>query len=275
MIVNSWDTVSRRCKPFYIAFDAITNYTIGFNNSPGNPFPDTPQAYSFDLLAFPPVFDILSITGFNTGIAIDDYALGTVDMQYKDNQQSASGSMAFYSSPDADLRWNELQISASLGDTTSKGFPASFFVINSGNPVNTGTWHNLGASDTGQLLVDIFFKNFAQIVANYRNNLRGNVIFDNTLQYFHSVEDEDGTLYIQLGHTFDIKKNSYQTDMEGMADLGVVITPIHTLPTKPYVTPIGTPPVPAIVHPMVSIGKTTPVKPISVVTTIANPAFPL
>jgi len=374
LIQKSWNGSS--CTPFYIAFDAVSNYTIGFNNSPGNPFPDTPQPYSFDLVAYPAVFNTVVPSGLNTPAAVDDYALCNVDMQYKNNAQSATNSVSFYSSPDASLRWNELVINASIGDTSSTGFPGSFSVA-SGN--NTGTWHALGAlpylfdtstssgspssgylrfnnatlasvthiyiNDTdfnsnndsslfaslstgasltvsdlssgtavvftvssvtadsgyydigvsvvsssgafsgsdnlqfiylsGQLLVDVFFGKFAQIVANYRNNLRGNVIYDNTLQFFHSIEDEDGTLYIQLGHTFEPKPNKYQTDMEGMADLGVTITPIHTLPTKPFVkvVPIPTPPGP--IHPIISAGTLTPVKAVSLTTTTANTAYPI
>jgi hypothetical protein len=262
------------CNPFYIAFDTSSNYTNGFNIASNNPFPDTPQAYWFDCRVNPVYVYPSPPTAVNFIMSLNDFAVRNVDIQLKSNVQSASNSVSFYSSSDADLRWNELVINAYLGDTDSTGYPGSFSVISGGNTMNTGTWHNRTVGDTGQLLVDIFFKNFAQIPGNYRSNLRGNVMYDNTLQFFNTVEDEDGTLYIQLGHTFDVKQNKYTTDMEGMADLGNTITPIRSKPSVPIVAVTQVASAIKLPPPITGPAKNTPMKSITIVNSISNPDYP-
>jgi hypothetical protein len=271
LIISSWNGSS--CTPFYINIDTSSNYTVGFNNSPNNPFPDTPQPYWFDCRVNPPY--VYATGSTNTTMSLSDCAIRNVDIQLKDNAQSATSNISFFSTSDGDLRWNELVVNAFLGDTDSTGYPGSFFVYVSSNPVNTGTWHNRTMGDTGQALVDIFFKNFAQIPSNYRKNLRGNVIYDNALQFFHSVVDEDATVYIQLGHTLDVKQNKYTTDMEEMTDLHNTITPIRSNPSVFFNPVIPIPSSPKVVTPITGFATKTPIKSLTTVRSVANTSYPL
>jgi hypothetical protein len=275
-LANSWSPKvggGGVVNPFYICFDTTTSQNIQLNTSPAAVFPSSPATYSFDCKVFPPysppqvpVPGTLNPYGGTVQIALDDWALRALDLQYKDNSQSASSNMAFYSTNAGSTRWNELDINATFGDTSSTGFPGSFFTSSN---VNTTTWHNVGVGDTGQTLVDIFFMNFAQIPAYYRPNLKGNVIFDDQLEFYHTVQDEDGELYIQLGHTVEPKLNSFRTDMEGMADTGLPITPIHVAPFTPWVRPA---PQPAPIKPPSPITGPTGFTPVSPITNRVNAA---
>jgi len=258
---NSWNGVN--CNPFYLCFDTETSNTVGLNATTSNPMPSTGAPYTFDFVMYPPYPTANGVLTNSYGstftISLDDWALRSIDIQYKEAAQSASANVAFYSTSAGDTRWNELVITATFGDTDTNGFPASFLLYTG---LNTGTWHNRTVGDTGQVLADIFFKNFAQIPAVYRPNLRGNVIYDNALEFHMSVVDEDGEVYLQIGHTFEVKYNKFTTDMEGMADTGLPITPIHRPPFTPFVgiKQLPTPAVAKLVTPLTSPTKTTPIK---------------
>ncbi len=274
LLAASWDNTHHVANPFSISFDITDTWEAGMNPSSGSPpFGLLPQVLQFDFKTFPAYIWTGGTTpaGIKVVASIDDYAIRAVDLQYKDNAQSATSNISFYSASAAQTRWNELVINAAFGDTNSQGYPGSFSVYTG---ANTTTWHTRTLSDTGTILADIFFKKFAQIVSNYRNNLRGNVIYDNTLQMWHSVLDEDGTLYIQLGHTFDIKYNKFTTDMEGMADWGNTITTVKSSPGTSISkgAPIRTST--QLVTPLVSQSAATPIKMQTGVTSLANPAYP-
>ncbi|HVW99360.1 MAG TPA: hypothetical protein VHA52_02815, partial [Candidatus Babeliaceae bacterium] len=106
----------------------------------------------------------------------------------------------------------------------------------------------------------------------YRKNIKGH-IFDNSLQYYHSIIDEDGAIYMQLEHNFDIKHCAYQTDMDEMSDTALVITPTKGIGVTPikvapayHSPPFGPTPIHVI--------KTTPLTKTAPVKTIALSGYP-
>ncbi|MGP8215793.1 MAG: hypothetical protein ACLQQ4_09545 [Bacteroidia bacterium] len=334
LLQASYNPNTHTCTPFKVAFPVVNQWTTGFNVSSGDPFSNTPQPYAFDFTAFPLVQCPFTYpSGSKVTWSISDYAIRAVDIQYKDNAQSATSNVVFYATSDEDLRWNELTITAVFGDTNTAGYPGSFCVWNPSNSaqqgINTGTWHNrllnvasgslvvgnqytvydpnstgltitynginytagelfisvtghltytVAAGSgyvvwTGQVLADIFFQNFAQIPANYRSNLRGSAIFDNSYAFWQTIEDEDGTLYMVTGDTYDIKNSKHTTDMEGMADLGIPISPTRSVPStriKPVV-PYHTNPIP--ITPLISPIKSTPVQGQSRTIGVNNPNY--
>lgn len=216
---------------FKLKFRTSRSFNVPLSSLPSN-------IYSFDCVCAAPYYDknALSVSELGTNcyatFALTNYGINAIDVQYKDSYQSATPYETFYATSDSDSRWNALTITSQLGDSLTPGYPGSWRVSSG---AQTGTWHNVGLGDTGQILADILFKNFAQIPANYRSNIKGH-IFDNTLQYFHSVVDETGIVYMQMEHDFDIKACAYQTDMFGMADDALVINTTRgtgTIPVSP------------------------------------------
>ncbi|HTB05337.1 MAG TPA: hypothetical protein VK806_00190 [Bacteroidia bacterium] len=96
--------------------------------------------YKFDFKAYPPYYDPTQVNKLCPKIswAINDYALNVVDIEYKDQNYSASSYIGFYQTPDVDLRWNELTVTPVYGDSLTAGYPG-VFRVSSGNM--TGTWH--------------------------------------------------------------------------------------------------------------------------------------
>jgi hypothetical protein len=265
--------VGTHTVPFDICFDTTNTWGPLLNTATNTPFSSAPQAYAFDFRAFP-VFSIPPTnkpSNIKVSASVSDYAIRAVDIQYKDNAQSVTSNLSFYSSAAGDTRWNELIINAAFGDTDTKGYPASFSVSSG---VNTGTWHTRTLTDTGTPLADIFFKKFAQIPGQYRSNLRGNNILDSSLQYYHSIEDEDGIIYMQLGHTFEIKQNKFTTDMEQMADAGLTITTATSLGTTSKVNTVQISTTAKHITPLVSPVNVTPIKMQSGISSVANPGYP-
>ena len=80
----------------------------------------------------------------------------------------------------------------------------------------TQTWHNLvGTKVTGQNLLTLLFANFLAILDKYRQALTANMVGEISFQ--DTIKDTDGKLYMQTGHTFNIKSVKYVIDMEEMA----------------------------------------------------------
>lgn len=205
-------------------FELIFMPVFSFSIPAANFAPQTGN-YTFDLTIFPPFYQDkpsaaqLSKMSKTTqecysfwSFAVTDFGLMAQDMEIKNSFQSASSYLNFYSSGDEDLRWNELKINVVLGDTVTPGYPGSFR-ISSGS--QTGTWHVIGGG-TGNILADTIFEPMANLAAQYRNNLRCNIIGDD-IEFWNTVVDEDGTLYMQVAHIFDLKAGQYQIEMMAMA----------------------------------------------------------
>lgn len=197
-------------------FNYVFKNTIPFTNPP---FTDGTGIYNFDVKIYPPYNQAAKYTTF--AIELANVGANVIDFQYKDSYQATTGYVNFYSSPDNTDRWNEQKVSAIFGDTVTPGYPGSFRKSDS-SP--TTTWHNLGATDTGQLLSDILFQNYSGLIANYRKALTGKVIKNGGIGFWQNIQDEDGTIYAQVGNKFDFKKATLTIDMEEVSSVPVLMT---------------------------------------------------
>ncbi len=262
---------------FDLIFRINRSFNIPFNTAPA-PLSGSSSVDKFDIIGYAPYSAPQTIqvgrtpggvpTGPKVFWSLKDYAFNALDYQYKDTFQSASGYTNFYNTGAYSSRWKELKIESVFGDTLTAGYPGSFRLSTA---AATGTWHNRGLGDTGQVLADILFKNYVQITSQYRHNMRGKTI--GIFDYWQSILDEDGRVYIQLGYTRDVKHATIDTDMEEMSDLGAVITVGHVSGATSGIsftgsTVVASPPMP--IHSSIS----TPMAKSTGVVSVGTSAYP-
>lgn len=197
-------------------YNYVFKNTIPFKNPP---FTDGTGIYNFDVKIYPPYYKAATFSTFTIELA--NVGANVIDFQYKDSYQATTGYVNFYSSPDNANRWNEQKVSAIYGDTVTPGYPGSFRLISS---APTSTWHNLGETDKGQILSDILFQNYSGLIANYRKALTGKIVKNGGIGFWQNIQDEDGTIYAQVGSKFDFKKATLTVDMEEVSSVPVLMT---------------------------------------------------
>jgi len=321
-------TGSNGVHSFDLVFRTDDSITVNLNTLTG-----ANGWWKFDFKAYAPWYDksgpssINAICSTNIGMTLTDYALNAIDIQYKDQNNSASAFVGFYSTPDENNRWNELDVTPMFGDSTTAGYPGAFRVA-SGSV--TGTWHEVQKAYTdhgtvvppginnyslnnttpslatilyiddtdgngnnatawlssikigqyvlitgggtykvqvtgapsaigsyysipityisgtcsfddnyisyegGIILADILFQKYIQICGNYRHNLKAKML--GHIDYWQTVQDEDGKNYILLGHSLDIKNGQITSDMEEMSDTILAIAAYKGAGSVPFGT---------------------------------------
>ena len=123
-------------------------------------FGATPGNYAFDVYLWPPVLGSYNASDpYNgalqhTSVSLDTFGINTIDIQYKDSFQSASGYTVFYKSADNDQRWNEQKVSVLYGDTLTPGYPGSFR-LSDASP--TANWHTTDDASVSTLTVGTMY----------------------------------------------------------------------------------------------------------------------
>ncbi len=311
-------------------FNFNTQFNLSFPNSlnaPGQAML-ADGVYEVNARVYPPlIFDGRGIPGIyggqqlqRTNIVLEDFAVQTFDLQYKDSFNAVTGYTNFYESSDIDNRWNEKKVSVIFGDSLTPGYPGSFRLSNaaptqtwhvngnsklylfntglSGDPTSTKLLFNsatlatvtqINVSDTddnsnnntswlssftvgstlvvsdttsgaqaiftitgktansgyyafgvtyvsgtgtfsagdslyfvyqgNQILADILFQNYQNLIAVYRKALTGKIYMPGGIGFWQNIEDEDGTVYAQTGNQLDFKKALLTINMEEVSTL--------------------------------------------------------
>jgi|GEM_PF-1508290 len=184
----------------------------------------------------------------------------------------ASGQNIVISNYTTDGAQYTFQVTGSI--VTASGYykiPVSYI---SGSGVLNSSDALIAAYQGGQILADMLFNKYASLIGNYRRAITGKILNSGGIAFASSILDEDGTLYVQTGNTFDFKKAMLTINLEEVSATPAIINNYFNSDSKvnmvaPAQTPI------AIASQTPPLGSKTQALSLPVVISSPTPKYPL